>query len=55
MYYKLGQTCGIVAAALLQIKANVIINWGSVIITNCVKCCCKLGQLLPIRAAVITK
>ena len=40
-YYKLGQT-------LLQIGAAFIItNWG--------KCCYKVGQLLQIRATVITK
>ena len=47
MHYKLGQAgvtnWGIV---LLQIRANVVTNWGSSVITNCSKCCYKLGQLL---------
>ena len=43
------------AAFLLQIRANVVRNWGSFIITNWGKCCFKLGQLLQIRATAITK
>ena len=41
MYYKLGKAC--------------VTNWGSFVITNWGKCCYKLGQLLQIRATVITK
>ena len=56
MHYKLGQAgvtnWGIV---LLQIRANVVTNWGSSVITNCSKCCYKLGQLLQIKATIITK
>ena len=40
---------------LLQIRANVVINWGSFINTSWGKCCSKLGQLLQISATVITK
>ena len=67
-YYKLGQTLlPIGAASLLQIRANVVTNWGSyyklgqpllqdrVVITNWGKMCYKLGQVLQIRATVITK
>ena len=32
---------------LLQIRANLVANWG--------KCCYKLGELLQIKAFVITK
>ena len=39
---------------LLQIRADVVTNWSSFIITNWDKCCYKLGQLLQIRATVIT-
>ena len=39
---------------LLQIRANVVTNRGSFITTNWGKCCCKLGELLQIRAKVIT-
>ena len=49
MYYKLGQLF------LLHIRADVVRNWGSFIITNRGKCCFKLVQLLQIRATVITK
>ena len=57
MYYKLGQACvtNWGSFVLLQIRANVVTNWGSFIITNQGKCCYKLGQLLQIRATVITK
>ena len=47
--YNLGQLC------LSQIRVNVVTNWGSFIITNWGKCCYKLGQLLQVRATVITK
>ena len=40
---------------LLQIRANVVTNWNSLVITNWGRCCYKMGQLLQIRAAVITK
>ena len=57
MYYKLGQACvrswgGFV---LLQIRANIVTNWGSFIITNWGKGCYKLGQVLQIRTTVIGK
>ena len=57
MYYKLGQACvtNWGSFVLLQIRAKVVTNWGSFIITNQGKCCYKLGQLLQIRATVITK
>ena len=56
MYYKLEQACvtNCGSFVLLQIRANVVTNWGSFIITNWGKCCYKLGQLLQIRATVIT-
>ena len=57
MYYKLGQA-GVTnwrSFVLLQIRANVVANWGSFITTNWDKCCYKLGQLLQIRATVIIK
>ena len=41
MYYKLGQAC--------------VTDWDSFIVTNWGKYCYKLGQLLQIRATVITK
>ena len=45
-YYKLGQTfLKIGAASLLQIRANVVTNWGS---------CFKLGQRLLQNMAAIT-
>ena len=40
---------------LLQVRANVVANWGSFVIINWDKCCYKLGQLLQIMATVITK
>ena len=57
MYFKLGQGCvaNWGSFVLLQIRANVVTNWGLFIITNWGKCCYKLGQPLEIRAAVITK
>ena len=57
MYYKLGQACvtNWDRFVLFQIRANVATNLGSFIITNLGKCCYKLGQLLQIRATVITK
>ena len=57
MYYKLVQACftNWGSFVLLQIRANVATNRGSFIITNWGKCCYKLGQLLQIRATVITK
>ena len=47
MYYKLGQTCvtNWGSFVLLQIRANVVTNWGS---------CYKLGQLLLQNRAAIT-
>ena len=56
MYCKLGETCitNWDNFVLLQIRANVVTNWGSSIISNWGKCCYKLGQLLQIRATVIT-
>ena len=40
---------------LLQIRANVVTNWSSFIITNWDKCCYKLGQpLLQLGAKLIT-
>ena len=54
MYYKLGQACvrNWGSFVLLQIRANVVINWGSFIITNWGSYC-KLGQpLLQNRAAI---
>ena len=57
MYYKLGQACvsNWGSFLLLQIRTNVVTNWGSFIITNQGKFCYKMGQLLQIRATVITK
>ena len=64
-YYKLGQTLlSIGAASLLQIRANVVTNWGSyyklgqpllqdrAVITNWGKMYYKLGQVLQIRAII---
>ena len=54
-YYKLEQVLlQIGAAFLLQIGASVITNWGSLINTNQGKFYYKSGQLLKIRATVIT-
>ena len=54
---QLGQACvtswgGFV---LLQIRANIVTNWGSFITTNWGKYYYKLGELLQIRPTVITK
>ena len=56
MHYKLGEACitNWDNFVLLQIRANVVTNWVSSIISNWGKCCYKLGQLLQIRATVIT-
>ena len=56
MYYKLGQACvtNWDRFVLLQIRANVVTNWGSFIITNWSRFCYKLGQLLQFRTTVIT-
>ena len=54
MYYKLGQACvtNWDSFVLLQIRANVVTNWGSFIITNWGSYY-KLGQpLLQNRAAI---
>ena len=53
----MGQVCATNwgSFVLLQIKANVVANWGSFIFTNWAKRCYKLGQLLQIRATDITK
>ena len=69
MYYKLGQACVTHwdSFVLLQIRANVVTNWGSyyklgqplledrAVITNWGKMYYKLGQVLQIRATVTTK
>ena len=57
MYYILGQASvkNWGRFALLQIRENLVTNWGSYNITNWGKCCYKMGQQLQIRAAVITK
>ena len=57
IYYKLGQACvkNWGSFVLLQIRANVVTNWGSSIITNQDKFCYKLKHLLQIRATFITK
>ena len=55
MYYKSRQACITNSGSfvLLQIRENVITNWGSFIITNWGKCYYKLGQpILQNRAAV---
>ena len=54
---KLGQLCFITnwsSFILFQIGASVITNWRSLIITNQDKFYYKSGQLLQIRATVIT-
>ena len=55
MYYKLGEACVANWGSFvsLQIRANVVTNWGNFVITNWDKCCHKLGQLWQIRATVI--
>ena len=40
---------------LLQIRENVVTNWGDLVSTNWGKSCYKLGQLLQIKATIITK
>ena len=57
MYYKSGQACvtNWSSFVLLEIRGNIVTNWDSFIITNWGNCCYKLGQLLQIRATVITK
>ena len=57
MYYKLGQACitNWGSFVLLQIRANIVKNWGRAIFTNWGKCRYKLGKLLQIRATVIAK
>ena len=66
MYYKSGQACvtSWESFVLLQIRANVVRNWGSyyelgqpilqnrAVITNWGKMYYKLGQLLQIRAII---
>ena len=57
MYYRVGQVCVTKwgSFVLLQIRANVVTNWGNFIITNWGKCFYKLRKILQIRATVITK
>ena len=57
MYYKFWQACitNWGSFVFLQIRLNVVTDWGSFIITNWGKCFYKLGQLLQIRAIVIAK
>ena len=57
MYYKSGQAyvTNWSIFIFLQIRANVVTDWASFIITNQGKCCYKLRHLLEIRATVITK
>ena len=57
MYYKPGQACVTNQGSfvLLQIRVNVVINWGSFTVTNWGKYCYKLGQPLQMKATVITK
>ena len=52
MHYKLEQACvtNCSSFVLLQIRENVVTNWGSFIIINWGNCCYKLGQQLQIRA-----
>ena len=55
IYYKLGQACvkNWGSFVLLQIRANVVTNWGSCIITNQGKFCYKLKHLLQIRQPLL--
>ena len=55
MYYKLRQACftNWGRFVLLQIRGNVVINWGDLVSTNWGKPCFKLGQLLQIRLTFI--
>ena len=57
MYYKLQGACitNRGSFGLLQIRTNIITNWGTFIITSRGRCYYKLGQLLQIRVTVITK
>ena len=57
MYYKLGKACATNwgSFVLLQLRVKVVTNWESIIFTNWGKCCYKLGQLLQIKAIVVTK
>ena len=57
MCYKLGQACvtNWDSFAFLHIRANVVTNGGSFVITNWGKCCYKLGHPLEIRATIFTK
>ena len=56
MYYKLWQACVTIwgSVVLLQIRANIVTNWGNFVITNWGRFYYKLMQLLQIRATVIT-
>ena len=56
MYYKLGQAWvrNWSSVVLLQVRANVVTNWGTFIITNWGICCYKLGQPLSQNRAAIT-
>ena len=56
MYYKLWQACVTIwgSFVLLQIRANIVTNWGNFVITNWGRFYCKLMQLLQIRATIIT-
>ena len=55
MYYNLGPACvtNWGSLVLLQIRAKVVTNSGSSIITNWGNCCHKLGQLLQIGLKII--
>ena len=57
MYYKLGKASvtNWDNSVSLQIRTNIVTNWGSFIIKNWGRFCYKLWQLLRIRATVITK
>ena len=57
MYHKLGQACVTIGAALFYYKlGQTLLQIGvGFIIANWDKCCYKLGQLLQIRATIITK
>ena len=56
MYYKLGQAWvrNWSSVVLLQVRANVVTNWGAFIITNWGICCYKLGQPLSQNRTAIT-
>ena len=55
MYYKLGQACATnwSSFVLLQIRANVVTNWGSFVITNWGNRYYIIGQLLQIGVKFI--